>query len=339
MARAFHAGHPIPATQAGPLALEPKESVAATPGDTGPISCSILYFPEPMAVSRQTVEVAEELGALLCLASGRRFEVPPELQFRVKGGTEVHFQQFSRGIDRELIGPLPPDTIPRTLALLNRIAVLQDNDVHTLGRALHLYYGACNIVEGDVRSAYIMLVSALEILSREYGSPPKDWNEWEEAAEWDDVFAEIELAPEQSAVLRIRLLNDKHLRLKRTLCDYVANALPGSFWQLAWEQWSYSFRPPTNDWGPADVLRLPRSHVITRDKALLRRALQKTYDARSAYVHRGDTFSIEQSLRSDDIPVNGTAPISYPILRLIVRDLVLLELTRRGGPSPKSSQQ
>lgn len=335
MARVFYPGPPSTASCAGPLALEPHETVTPVPGDTGPISCSLLYFLDPLKVSLQTMEVAEELGALVGLATGRRVLVPNELPVTVKGSEKVQFIQMSRGLDRELIGPLPSDALAKVSSLLRQISVLSDADANTLSAALHLYYGASILVERDVRSAYIMLVSALEILSREYGSPPHAWDEWEEAQEWNTLFESLDLTPDQAGELRSRLLANRQLRLKRTFCEYAAGTLPETFWDETWEQWGYSFRPPTNDWdSAAQVARVQRSEFFSRDRAALRRALARSYDIRSAYVHRGETFGIAESARGGIAPVTGGEEIGYPFLRMIVRALLLAELANRSAAVP-----
>lgn len=328
--RIFHAGHLPTPTQTQSLKIQPLGSLPVRPGDTGPESVSVLQFPDALPLSEQTLMLAEELGALLCLVTRRRTTVPLELPISVKGSDTINFIPYGGGIDRQLIGPLPDDALARLSSTFAHIRSLSSDDATVLGAATELHYGACILVEKDVRSSYVLLVAALEVLSRKYGVPPSDWSAWEDSREWDEAFAQLALLDHQQQVLRGKLLDNRQLRLKRTFMGYAANALPETFWDLTWEQWSYTHHLKEDKWSDASPSHVPVAEIFPRDRAVLAQALAKTYDIRSAYVHRGDEFDLVGSLRKLSIPLGGDQPLPYQFLRLVVGEVILHELRHAG---------
>lgn len=327
MARVFHAGHRPGLAPPGIVALEPQEPLPSRPGDTGPTYVSYLRFPDVLPISEQVLNVAEEIGGLLCLCSRRRVVVPLEVPVSVKGGNgRLSFLPYGGGLDRELNGPLPPDIIARFEALLANIATLSDSKAASIGSAVMLHYAACALVERDVRSAYVLLVAAIELLSREFGLPSREWSAWEDGHGWDELFGTILLTEPQRSAIRARLLANRQLRLKRTFIEYGAETIPDSFWSVTFEQWGYTYRPQTNDWGDPTLSPVLISQVLPKDRAILARSLARTYDARSAYVHRGSPFDQAASLRRRDIPVDGSQPLPYQLLRVLVRELLLHQI-------------
>ncbi len=339
IARMFHAGHLRPAAFTKNLSIQPLGRLPVRPGDTGPESVAVLQFPDVLPLSERTLMLAEEIGALFCLVTRRRTAVPLELPISVKGSNTINFLPYGGGIDRELIGPLPDDALIRLSRALTSVGALTPDDTAMLGAATKLHYGACLLVERDVRSAYVLLVAALEVLSRKYGVPPREWSAWEDSSGWDSVFSQLTLNQDQQEVLRQKLLDNRHLRLKRTFCEYAANAIPTTFWDLAWEQWSYTYHVKEECWSEATPAPIPVAEIIPRDRAVLRRALAKSYDIRSLYVHRGDEFDVAGSLRQLDMPLTGDQPLPYQFLRLIVGELILHELRRVTSEGPSESKQ
>jgi len=325
--RVFHAGHLPQASFAPRLSIQPLGPVPFRPGDTGPESCSVLQFPDSLPVSEASMMLKEDLGALLCLISRRRIAAPLEIPISVKGTNTIHFLPYGGGLDRELIGPLPQDTVARLSQTLTGVQEINERDTAVLGAAMKLHYGACLLVERDVRSAYVLLVAALEVLSRSYGQPPQDWTTWEDSSTWDAVFVELGLTVQQQDVLRSKLLSNRQLRLKRTFTEYAANALPDDFWNLTWEQWSYTYHPQDSSWSEPVSSPIPVAEIVPRDVDVLSKAFARTYDVRSAYVHRGDEFDVAGSLKVS-LPLSGDTPIPYQFLRLIVGQVILHEMHR-----------
>ena len=134
-------------------------------------------------------------------------------------------------IDPALAAPMPDwDTLRAEFDLtLARIASLDDEDACTISAAMHMHYCAALLAGGDLTGAYALVVGGLEVLAQEYGSPPHEWADWDQAAGWDVFMTEQGLTSEQSAALRGRLAADVHMRLAETFATYVCDCLPGGF--------------------------------------------------------------------------------------------------------------
>jgi hypothetical protein len=158
------------------VALQPLGPVPHRFGDVSPVSAVLLRYLETTETSARLADnhgVAAELGALVCLASGRRFEVAMEYTVKVEGSPQTFFLGYAGVADRKLHGPLPNDLPARLESLLRKVASLPVDDLASLGAAANLHYGSILLCERDIRSAYLLLVAGLEVLSRAYGSPPE----------------------------------------------------------------------------------------------------------------------------------------------------------------------
>ncbi len=312
--------------------VEPLGQVTPRPGDTDPSLATLLRFFDTMPHSYSSYLVAADLGSLLSLASDRKFEVAMELPMRVEGRPETHFFSFGTAIDRRLTGPFPSETRSQFLDYLSRLRTLPAEDLEALSAANKLHYGSVLLAGRDPRSAYLLLVAALEVLSRRYGSPPQEWSAWDESDSWNQLFTSLDLSSDQQEALRDRMMANRHLRLKATFREYISSSLPESFWEKPWEEWLYTLHLPHGTWGEAQRSETPIEDIVPKDRQLIFQALGKTYDLRSGLVHRGDELHLIQTGLKAAEPVIATEAIPYAVLRQMLLALTRTELETRTVP-------
>lgn len=315
--------------------LEPFGVAPARPGSTNPDTVSILRLFDTSPAGLVPALVAEELGALMALASGRRVEVAMEIMLSVQGRppTERHLLPLGSVVDRRARGPFDEKLREQFIELVSRIPSLRSDDVATLGAATNLHYGAMLLCEYDLRSAYTLIVAALEILSRAYGKPPTSWKDWEDSDTWDQILADQPLSPDQAAAIRAQLMKDRHLRLRATFRDYVASRLPSSFWTNPWVEWTrqVSIKDGKSSWGPLQRHEREMESILT-DRDTLYAALGRSYDLRSKAVHEGQGVGLFDVALKGATPVRSNEPVPYPILRQILRTLIQSEIEQRSAP-------
>jgi hypothetical protein len=316
------------------IALQPLGQVSYRFGDMSPVSGILLRYLDTAETSNNltnTQGVATELGALISLASGRRFEVATELTVKMEDSPLTVFLGYAGAADRKLYGPLPNDLPARFESLIRRVASLSVDDLTALGAAANLHYGSILLFERDIRSAYLLLVAGLEVLSRTYGSPPHRWEDWEESRSWEKFFTEVKLTIEQQEAIKGRLLQNRHLRLKATFRKYASDELPDSFWDDPWEEWLYPVSLPKGSWEKAQLSEKRISDFLPKDRELLSSALSRTYDIRSGLVHRGEDLSIIDITLRHAVPVTASEPLPYAVLRAILVKLLEKELEKRSS--------
>lgn len=314
--------------------LEPVGLVVPRPGATDPGTISLLRFFDTTAQSYASVLIAAEIGSLLALASDRRIEVALELQAKVEGrpDTERHFLPYGSVLDRHARGPLPVDLREKFIDLASRVPSLGESDLDAIGAATKLHYGALLLCEHDFRSAYLLLVAALEVLSRSYGNPPTSWSDWEGSNRWDQILVNLALTPDHREAIRAELMKDRHLRLKATFKNYIVSALPDSFWSLPWIEWHtpLHIRQGISAWGEPKAMERSMESVIP-DRETLRSSLGHTYDLRSGVVHRGEDVNVMRVGIKAGEPVLPDEPVPYSLLRHILRILIHGELLQRSS--------
>jgi hypothetical protein len=196
---------------------------------------------------------------------------------------------------------------------------------------MHMHYCAALLAAGDLTGAYALVVGGLEALAQQYGSPPEDWTDWDRSASWDAFMAEQQLTDDQSAALRARLMSDLRMRLAETFATYVSDRLPATFWAESVDVYTWGVNGLTGEplegtWqaGP------PRALAFARDRRELKRALKRSYQSRSRFIHageRGVAFAGELASR---MPGREDSRLSFAVLRSALRRLVLIELENRA---------
>ncbi len=310
------------------------------PGST-PESQSVMRWMDTAAgqdMQRQHV-VAAGLGALLTLISDRRIEVAAhEAPITMEGNRErITFISYGQVADRRMYGPIEVDVCSSLTEWLGDLASLEEDDLDVIGAAIDLHYGATLLFEKDLSAAYVLLVGALETLSRQFGSPPQAWEDWEESATWDRFLAKLALTTEQATAVRVRLMENRNLRLRETFARYGAERLPDAFWGQPWREWLFDLEVQADSGrylpGHWQEIR-SMSDFLPADRDLLRGSLRQTYSARSGFVHtgsRGVHLMTEFQARIGD--GDGHKPLAFPVLRSIVVELIKLEVAQRAPGS------
>jgi hypothetical protein len=237
--------------------------------------------------------------------------------------------------DRAITGPVPGDHQARLIAVLEAVSGLPADDLPTIGTAASMFHGALMLYATDIRAAYTLLVSGLEILSRKYGDPPKEWTGLEGNARWDALFTDQGFTDTQAFAVRDHLLRDKQLRLKATFRSYVSERLPASFWEQEWSEWNYPLNLPMAKWGePQEGKKCKVRDFLCADRARLADALGKSYDLRSSFVHSGKWFGpLELTLRLDQ-QLDTQRPLPFAVMRGILGELLRTELGGSHGELP-----
>lgn len=320
------------------IASEPKGTLSSRPGDTTPVSLSVLRYVDVAQENTtlpETEELAGELAAILGLATERRITIPNTLALRIEGSQTVTFLAYGAAADQRLHGLCPSKLETTIHDLLSKIAGLPPNVRPVVGAAARLHHSAVEIFENDLRAAYLLLVAGIELLSREFGSPPSGWADWEGSEVWDRTFESAALSEDQRNTVRSELMNDKQLRLKATFREYASTRLPDSFWDEPWESWMYSYNATEGRWeeaAPHVVETRVMSDVLPRDRKLLSQLLGRAYDMRSGLVHRGALLTLVDSAVPFAATTDPQRPLPFPVLRSVLRCLIRTEVDALAKP-------
>jgi hypothetical protein len=312
------------------LGAQPLGSVPAVLARSSPESLSQLRILESRSYAgnlHAQRQLVTELSGLLSLALDRRVEIHQEFSVNVPQLNRIIFMPYDQAVDRTVLGPLPGAECSKIEDLLSLTAGLREPHSVVIGAAVTLFHGALLLFDRDLRAAYALLVAGLEILSREYGTPPSDWLAWDAAANWDEFIREMALTAEQAASLRERLMRDRQLRLKATFRTYAANRLPDSFWSEPWVEWMYGVNANEGRW--TEPTQLPSRTVcdfLPRDRSMLAQALGHTYDTRSGIVHRGDLISVFETVTPASGELPADKPLPFAVLRATLAALIKLEV-------------
>jgi hypothetical protein len=319
------------------IAADPIGEIAPRPGDSYPVSASLFRFLDVNEPSRSIEihqQLVSEIAAILTLVSERRIEIAHEIAMRVENQPQVTFVGYGGAIDRRLIGPIDEQLTDPFLEWLSKIVLLPEPHLSVIGTACTLHHGAVLLYEKDIRSAYLLLVAAIEVLSRQYGAPPTDWSEWEESTKWEKFMAEVGLSSEQQVALRKKLMKDKQLRLKATFRNYGASRLPDSFWDKPWREWMYTVNASRGCWESAQVMDEKKvSDIFPRDRTLLSKSLGLSYDTRSGLVHRGDGLGLMESAIFNGVAIEEAVALPFSILRTILVELIKVEVAEYTSES------
>lgn len=321
----------------GFVAAQPVRRVD-TPG-SWPRCVVILHWPQRARQGQQPgLEIEghdSAVGALFTLVSDRRCEVVPEIFPHVEGtppGQAIAIPLAGQ-VDPALGSPMPEwGDLDRELRMtLARIASLPDDDAWTISAAMHMHYCAALLAASDLTGAYALAVGGIEALSRKYGSPPAEWRHWDESAGWDAFMAGQGLTADQCAALRGRLTADKHMRLAETFATYVMERLPAGFWEepvstYTWSVNGITGEPGEGTWGPGQ----PRAAAFAADPRQLKKALKRSYQSRSRFIHVGERSVSFQGDLLTRIPDLDDGRLSFAALRAALRRLILTEVEHRA---------
>lgn len=286
-------------------------------------------------------------GALLTLVTDRRCQVVPEVMAKVEGQELSLAIPLASAVDTNLGAPMPnwarvDDAFREAVA---RLTSLDDNDMRALSAAIHMHYCAALLATRDLAGAYALLVGGIECLAQQFGSPPTAWTDWDEAPSWEKFIAKQGFTDEQSAALRARLMQDRHVKLAETFANYAVTRLPKGFWQepvrsYTWGVDAMTARVLEGSWSDPH----PRGVAFAVDPMVVKAAFKTAYALRSQFLHAGKrtvTFAgdvFAAVLAADG--ANGEKPrLNFAQLRAALRTLILLELTERGSADPKGLEE
>lgn len=279
--------------------------------------------------------LARSVGAVLSLALDRSIEVPAELPWTVQDSGITSFLPLDVGYDRVLHGPLPEiNIINETFEeLASKIGGLQEEDVVTIGSAIEMHYGACLIYKHDISSAYVLVVGALETLSARYADPAIDWNAWDKAPDWDEFAKQQDLTQEQRKALREKLLADRQIKLGERFANYVEGAFANRTWLQDWEEWTWSIDGSTGDFSGGGWAQNPNIRTsVPEEPRELRKAIKKSYAARSGFVHSGkQDINLPAEAARQVQSYEGKEPLPFTVLRAALARLIRQELDTRAG--------
>lgn len=328
-------GHTVPEVKERIIALQPLPGNLEWPGDMHPSCQAILRFwDEPSQGKRpfDVISTAVDLAAIACLASGRRIEVAPEMPVRIEGQEGKKLLGVANLGDRSTIGPVPDDLADRFEALLAQLDGLDDTERDPLGASINLHHAAVLLARHDLRSAYVLLVAAVEVLSEAFGPTMTAWEHRTDAEAWESLFEAEGLTDAQSAAIRDQLQESNYGRLRRTFAEYGVERLPDEFESRHLSAWTYKISLQPRKWGAPSEETVRVGDVMPETPDDLRRCLKKTYDLRSRMVHRGDDLQPLDTILFEGHRVDPSRPLPFALLRQIVVQLIERELAERAEP-------
>ncbi|NBQ67857.1 MAG: hypothetical protein EBU46_03085 [Nitrosomonadaceae bacterium] len=306
------------------------------PISSGHESWSVLRLPDIPGTEvniRNRHRLAVDLACVLSLALDRRVIVPIDLPVLSSAQT-ITFLSLAEIVDQSIQAPIPVDAKNQVINYVTSIAGLPSDDQDIIGAASTAYYGALLLFDREPRAAYTLLITGIELLSREYGKPPTDWHEWELSEKWDALFDANGLSSEQKDTFRTKLLEDKHLRLGMTFRNYASSRVLDSFWDKPLDQWINGMDASTGERLQERLMKARKvSDFIQKDRVALKRRLGESYNLRSSVVHKSswiDLIELGQPIPNAD---QHSSPLSFPILRILLAELIWTEISMRSTPA------
>ncbi|MFE8912758.1 hypothetical protein [Streptomyces globisporus] len=279
-------------------------------------------------------ELTDDIGAALTLVTDRRIEVVPAQPLTMEGeqGRKV-FLSMSDLPDRRLMGPLDDglDLDGNFRALLGGLRSLESREADVLNAAIRLHYGACLLFATDIAAAYTLVVAGIETLAGEFHNFSPGWGIWDQAGSWDKFIKAQALTDKQAEALRSKLLEkNAHMRLGERFADYAISGTTEAFFEQELSAWV-----PNIDWARGSITGGtwnpgPRIGEVNSNVDDLKKALKKSYAARSGFVHSGERSvdSINQAVGAY-AGYKSSAPVPFAILRSLLRHLILREIDSR----------
>jgi hypothetical protein len=301
-----------------------------------PQSVSLVEWPDTVpGATPSDIAVGEVIAAVLTFVSNRRVEV-------ASGEVPLSFEESliflassDQAPDRTLYGPFPSgDILSQFDREVTRIASLPTSDRAAVVSALRLHHGACALMETDLAAAYTLLVAAVEALASQFDDFEVSWDSFEHHERFDQVFSDQGLSSTQAEVLRAELLAERHLRLRQRFASYGAS-VPSELWKMRIETTipSISLEKDgaryTPNGGKGEQVAVDK--LLPPDRDGLRRALLRTYDVRSGFVHAGESdIELSSELVTLARGYRIGSPLPFLALRMIVMSLVRKELDERA---------
>lgn len=323
-------GANLPAETEGIVGIIPQSVLPPQIGDSHPKHLAFIRLLDLSEGQRNVLQLralTTELGAALTFVTGRRMEVRHTISAKQEGAPETAFMGYDGIFDSRLQGPPHSNFTSSLNVFLSKLESLPDEHVTALGAALNLHYAATLLFDRDLSAAYVLLVSGIEVLSRAYGLPPERWEEWDQSQHWNTWMEEIGIEGPQREALIARLLKDRQLRLGETFATYASTGLRPSFWDVDLDGWVYGINLPAGTHGePEKPSSRKIRDCIDKDPIVLKRALKRSYEARSGFVHSGNPLTFLNSLLFLGNKIRADSPLPFAILRSILVELIEAKL-------------
>lgn len=317
------------------ITFEPHGPIQSTPHSLGTESLSLLRL---LDEARQEINLHErhrlgaDLAAAISLALDRRVVIPNDLAISVPGSQQILFQPVAHIVDPSILGPVPIDAKERISTVFSAIHGLPQKDLITIGAATSAHHSALLLFDKEPRVAYTLLVAGIETLSRRYGSPPTAWEDWNDSGTWSQLLDSLGLESGQISSIREKLMKDRQLRLGATFQQYAATRPPEAFWRRSVDAWIPGIDGNTGQWLSSVKSSTHRvSDFVPIDKSQLRKALAKSYALRSSVVHEAEWVEMLAMAGPIGSAPTGNKPLSFPALRLLLGELIRLELSSQSS--------
>ena len=341
-----------PASGGGLVGADPQPGPLLIPGENVSSVTLLQFLTGDESDARFDVhERAAMLGALLTIVADRRCQVAPEIFAKVEGQDRSLAIPVTGQVDSTLGAPMPEwHDIDRPLReTVARLTSLADEDMAALTAAIHMHYCACLLMTRDLAGAYALTVGGIECLAQQFGDPPSAWQNWDEAASWEEFIAYQRFTEEQAEALRARLMKDKRIRLAETFATYATNRLPEGFWEepvqsYVWSVNAATASPIEGSWSDPQ----PRGAAFGGDLSTVKAAFKTAYRLRSQFLHAGkrevtfinDVVHTVLATGGNVGQTKGSQPrFTTAQLRAALRCLILRELADRGDADPKGLEE
>lgn len=306
----------------------------------GPESLSLIQTVQ--AKREQDPGIGEEdalnrqIGAVLALSLDRSVEVPSERPYPLSGSTRTAFIPLNAAHDRILHAPISDvdDVNLKFEEVAGKFCSIEDSgDLVALGAATEMHYGACSIYKTSMPSAYVLAVGALETLSARFGDPHSEWSHWEQSTRWDEVIDDLALNSAQAESIRAELMRDRQVRLGQRFAAYVMQGFESRDWLSNWKEWTWGYDGSTGDPNGGEWTAVDMNPQIPSDEGRLWRAIKKTYEARSKFVHSGsDDLAIHRDMQRQVQNNEGAQALPFTVIRALLARSILRELDELSSP-------
>ncbi|PXX42518.1 hypothetical protein [Undibacterium pigrum] len=324
--------HPID-IEGALIRIEPKQAIPTRLGDSNPFTVSLVCYPDKVNGPEFDIfrheAITKEFGAILSIVINRRILSPTTFPASVSGENSVTFMSMQSAADRSVDGPIPENIAPMLTSFFAKIKDMPEDICETLSAASSLHHSALQLFGQDLRSAYLLCISALEHLSRKFGNPPSDWSDWDVANKWDAFFSKNGVDSIVAQAFRDELMRDRHLRLQATFTRYIIDSLSENFWNDEYDEWLYGIDLSRQQWlAPNNYSTKKMSDFIPRDLDILYKMAKSSYKLRNDLVHNGKHISLKEVILPFTDGIDSDAPFPFFIIRRILRDIILQEINK-----------